>query len=125
MGTRDRQTGRQTEAERETDSQRQKGRQTDRGREAERQRDAQTDRQTDIQREKARLSSTTSIALYGGWPAAEPGSGSLPLELYLRPARHYDPLHDAFGVFGTIFRELEWKTPIFFWRAVAKTPNAS
>jgi hypothetical protein len=52
MGTRDRQTGRQTEAERETDSQRQKGRQTDRGREAERQRDAQTDRQTDIQREE-------------------------------------------------------------------------
>jgi hypothetical protein len=23
------------------------------------------------------------------------------------------------------FRELEWKTPLFFWRAVPKTPNAS
>jgi hypothetical protein len=33
--------------------------------------------------------------------------------------------YDAFGVFGAIFRELEWKTPIFSWRAVPKTPNAS
>ena len=33
--------------------------------------------------------------------------------------------YDAFGVFGAIFRELEWKTPIFSWRADPKTPNAS
>jgi hypothetical protein len=28
------------------------------------------------------------------------------------------------GVFETIFRELEWKTPIFSWRAVPKFPKA-
>ena len=33
--------------------------------------------------------------------------------------------YDAFGVFGTIFRALEWKTPIFCWRVVPKSPNAS
>jgi hypothetical protein len=33
--------------------------------------------------------------------------------------------HDAFGVFWTSFRELEWKTPIFYGREVQKTPNAS
>ena len=33
--------------------------------------------------------------------------------------------YDASGVFGAIFRELEWKTQIFPWRAVPKTPNAS
>jgi hypothetical protein len=33
--------------------------------------------------------------------------------------------YEAFGVFGTIFRELEWKTPIFYWRAIPETPNAS
>jgi hypothetical protein len=34
-------------------------------------------------------------------------------------------VYDAFGVFGTIFRELEWKTRIISWRAVPKTPNVS
>jgi hypothetical protein len=34
-------------------------------------------------------------------------------------------LYDAFGVLGTIFRELEWKTPIFSWRVDPKTPNTS
>ena len=38
-----------------------------------------------------------------------------------RAARGYD----AFGVFGTIFRELERKKPPFYWRPVPKTPNAS
>jgi hypothetical protein len=33
--------------------------------------------------------------------------------------------YNAFGVFGTIFREPEWKMPIFSWRVVPKTPNAS
>jgi hypothetical protein len=33
--------------------------------------------------------------------------------------------YDAFGVFGTILRELEWKAPIFFQRALPRTPNAS
>jgi hypothetical protein len=33
--------------------------------------------------------------------------------------------YDAFGVFGAVLRELEWKTPIFSWIAVPKTPNAS
>jgi hypothetical protein len=33
--------------------------------------------------------------------------------------------YDALGVFGTILRELEWKAPIFSWRAVPKTPNES
>ena len=33
--------------------------------------------------------------------------------------------HDVFGVFRTIFRELDWQMPIFYWRAVPKTPNAS
>jgi hypothetical protein len=33
-------------------------------------------------------------------------------------------VYDAFGIFGTVFRELAWKTPIFSWRAVPKTPNA-
>jgi hypothetical protein len=33
--------------------------------------------------------------------------------------------YDAFGVFGTVLRELEWKTPIFSWRVVPRTPNAS
>jgi hypothetical protein len=32
--------------------------------------------------------------------------------------------YDAFGDFGTIPRELEWKPPIFSWRAFPKTPNA-
>jgi hypothetical protein len=31
----------------------------------------------------------------------------------------------CFRAFGTIFRKLVWKTPIFFWRAVPKNPNAS
>jgi hypothetical protein len=35
------------------------------------------------------------------------------------------PYYDAFGVFKTIFRELEWKSSIFSWRRVLKTPNAS
>jgi hypothetical protein len=30
---------------------------------------------------------------------------------------------DSFGVFVTIFRELEWKTPIFSWRVVPETPK--
>jgi hypothetical protein len=30
----------------------------------------------------------------------------------------------AFGVIGTTFRELEWKTIIFFERVVPITPNA-
>ena len=33
--------------------------------------------------------------------------------------------YDASGVFGAIFRELEWKMLFFRWRAVPKTPNAS
>jgi hypothetical protein len=33
--------------------------------------------------------------------------------------------YGAFGVFGTIFRELGWETPILSWRAVPKTQNAS
>jgi hypothetical protein len=41
------------------------------------------------------------------------------------PPRSSPPPCDAFGVFGTIFRELEWKTPVFYSRAVPKTPNAS
>jgi hypothetical protein len=32
--------------------------------------------------------------------------------------------YDAFAVFGIVFRDLEWKTLIFFWRAVPKTQNA-
>jgi hypothetical protein len=31
--------------------------------------------------------------------------------------------YDAFGVIGTTFRELDWKTLIFFERAVPITPN--
>ena len=34
-------------------------------------------------------------------------------------------LYDAFGVFGAVFRELVWKTPIFSCTAVPATPNAS
>jgi hypothetical protein len=33
--------------------------------------------------------------------------------------------YDAFEVSGAIFRELEWKTPIFYGRAVPKIPYAS
>jgi hypothetical protein len=33
--------------------------------------------------------------------------------------------YGAVGVFGTIVRELEWKTPIFSQQAVPETPNAS
>jgi hypothetical protein len=33
--------------------------------------------------------------------------------------------HDACGVFGATFRELEWKTPIFYGRTIPKTPNGS
>jgi hypothetical protein len=34
--------------------------------------------------------------------------------------------YDAFGVFGTIFKELEWKTPILTsWRAVPTIASAS
>ena len=33
--------------------------------------------------------------------------------------------YDAFGLIGTTFRELEWKTQIFFERAVPISPNAS
>jgi hypothetical protein len=33
--------------------------------------------------------------------------------------------YDAFGVFATVYRELEWKIPIFSWRVVPKTPNTS
>jgi hypothetical protein len=32
--------------------------------------------------------------------------------------------YGAFGVFGIIYRELVWKTPIFSGRAVPKTPSA-
>ena len=34
------------------------------------------------------------------------------------------PRYDAFGLIGTTFRELEWKTRIFFERAVPISPNA-
>ena len=30
--------------------------------------------------------------------------------------------YDAFGLIGTTFRELNWKTPIFFERAVFREP---
>jgi hypothetical protein len=33
--------------------------------------------------------------------------------------------YDTLGYIGTIFGELEWKTPIFSMRAGPKTPNAS
>jgi hypothetical protein len=33
--------------------------------------------------------------------------------------------YDAVAVFSTIFRELEWKTSIYFWRAVPKIPNTA
>jgi hypothetical protein len=33
-------------------------------------------------------------------------------------------LRDAFGVIGATFRELDWKTLIFFERAVPISPNA-
>jgi hypothetical protein len=32
--------------------------------------------------------------------------------------------YDAFGDIGSIFQELEWKTPIFSGRVAPKTPNA-
>ena len=32
--------------------------------------------------------------------------------------------YDAFGLIGTTFRDLDWKTPIFFERAVPISPNA-
>ena len=34
------------------------------------------------------------------------------------------PTHDAFGLIGTTFKELGWKTLIFFERAVPISPNA-
>ena len=34
-------------------------------------------------------------------------------------------MYDAFGVFGTIFRELEWKTPSFPGERSQKTPKSS
>ena len=42
-----------------------------------------------------------------------------------RPIR-WQPVivYDAFGVIGTIFRELDWKAPIFFEKAAPITPNA-
>jgi hypothetical protein len=33
--------------------------------------------------------------------------------------------YGVIGVFGTILRELEWKTPFFSWRVLPKTPSAS
>ena len=33
--------------------------------------------------------------------------------------------YDAFGVMGTTFRELDWKTLMFFERAVPISPDAS
>jgi hypothetical protein len=44
----------------------------------------------------------------GSGPASDPG---------------YAP-YDAFGLIGTTFGELEWKTSIFFERAVPISPNA-
>jgi hypothetical protein len=60
----------------------------------------------------------------GGWPRA-----GEKLALWIRMVvvlpgdliMHRE--YDAFGIFGAIFRELEWKTPIFSWRAFPKTPN--
>ena len=36
----------------------------------------------------------------------------------------YRGSYDAFGFIGTTFRELDWKTLIFFERAVPISPNA-
>ena len=32
--------------------------------------------------------------------------------------------YDAFEIIGTTFRELHWKTPTFFERAIPISPNA-
>jgi hypothetical protein len=73
---------------------------------------------------------------------AEEGAAGLPLRLVeqpeggLRLARETVVAHrahqglrragcyDAFGVIGTTFRELDWKTQIFFERVVPIRPNA-
>jgi hypothetical protein len=44
---------------------------------------------------------------------------------YLLHGRTAALRYDAFEDIGTIFRYLEWKTPIFSGRVVPKTPNAS
>jgi hypothetical protein len=40
------------------------------------------------------------------------------------PFRNRGTEYDAFGLIGTTFRELDWKTLIFFERAVPISPNA-
>ena len=44
----------------------------------------------------------------------------------VRPGHHVRQLtYSAFGLIGTILREIEWKTPIFSWRVIPKSANAS
>jgi hypothetical protein len=42
-----------------------------------------------------------------------------------RRNRSADSNYDAFGLIGTTFRELDWKTLIFFERVIPISPNAS
>ena len=52
------------------------------------------------------------------WPAVNAGD----LSIKKGEVRHV--LYDAFGLIGTTFRELGWKTLIFFERLVPISPNA-
>jgi hypothetical protein len=63
----------------------------------------------------------------GPGPTPKGASGLVP-EDFAQSARQSETsfTYEAFGVFGALFfRALGWKTPIFLWRAVPKTPNAS
>jgi hypothetical protein len=61
----------------------------------------------------------------GGGGAGLHAAALLELVLGLHRLHHLAHQYDAFGVFGTIFTEFDWKTPVFSWSAVPKTPNAS
>ena len=56
------------------------------------------------------------------------GAGTLDREelvsVGLTIGKHLSEVRCVWSI-GAIFRELEWKTPIFSWRAALKTPNAS